>query len=117
MRDGELAHFTDLHPGDALIPSTDHLAGAQLETERFAAVPRAVELRAVGERSHVVDGYRAPGDGLGAVARFDVLDLEGCRHGGPSSTASGAGSRAPRGRARRAARPWCGSTSGRCIHS
>ena len=43
-RDRQLPPAADPHPGDALIPAGDHLALAEREPERLAAVPRRVEL-------------------------------------------------------------------------
>src|SRR5688572_6812695 len=43
----EGAPAADLHGGDALVPPLDHLALAERELERLAAVDRAVELGAL----------------------------------------------------------------------
>ena len=48
-RDHELPAAADLHALDALVPARDDLAGAELEGERLAAVPRGVELAPVGD--------------------------------------------------------------------
>src|SRR6185312_17234052 len=54
-RNGQLAFAADLHAGDALIPTLDDPAGAQLEGERPFAIEAAVELLAVGQPAGVVD--------------------------------------------------------------
>ena len=64
-------------PGDALVPARDDLAGAERERERLAAVPRRVELRAVG----VVHADVLHGDVVALLRRLalaldDVLGLE-----------------------------------------
>src|SRR5262245_59064439 len=46
--DGQLAFAADLHGEDTFIPTFDHLADADLELERHAAIDRAVELLSVG---------------------------------------------------------------------
>src|ERR1700677_3502684 len=79
----ESALPADLHAGHALIPSLDHLAGAQLEAERRAALQRAVELLAlVVRRRRLVqpagvlhDGILSGGD-RGTAAVCEVGDLE-----------------------------------------
>src|SRR5258707_10363677 len=60
----ERALAAPLHPRHALVPAADHLAAAQHEFERLAAVHRAVELGAVAvglrgivEPSRVVDHH------------------------------------------------------------
>src|SRR4051794_22653307 len=56
-RDDQLAAAAHAHAGDALVPALDHLAGAELERERLAAVPRGVELLAGRPRgADVLDG-------------------------------------------------------------
>ena len=49
-RDDEQPAAALAHAGDALIPAGDDHLRAELELERVAAVPRGVELLAVGER-------------------------------------------------------------------
>jgi len=59
--------------GDTLVPAGDHLAGAEGELERFAAVPGGVELCARGERNpHVVDRDTVARGRFLAVADSDV---------------------------------------------
>src|SRR4051794_32571087 len=45
-RDRDAPAPADLHAGHALVPAADHLALAERELERVAAVPRRVELLA-----------------------------------------------------------------------
>src|SRR5438445_327640 len=71
-----VALAADLHPRDALIPSLDHAASSELERERLVVFPRAVELLAVRECSHVVHLDRVTGLRLGALADREVLDAE-----------------------------------------
>ncbi|GMF15625.1 unnamed protein product [Phytophthora fragariaefolia] len=67
----ELGDLALAHLGDALVPAADHLAGAQLELERAAAVAARVELGAVREGAHVVHGHGLAGLGeVGAVAAW-----------------------------------------------
>ena len=56
-RDRELAAAADLHAEDAGVPAGNHLALAELELERRAAIPRRVELVAGRERD---SGRSAP---------------------------------------------------------
>src|ERR1700733_8050370 len=46
-RDDQRAFAADFHPGDALVPPFDDLAGAEPEAERRAAIDRAVEFLAL----------------------------------------------------------------------
>src|SRR5206468_4440295 len=67
----------DLHAVDAGVPAGDHLALAELELERAAAVPRRVELVARRERdAHVVHRHLLPARRLGAVPDDEVVDPE-----------------------------------------
>src|SRR5947209_2573258 len=76
-RDGQLAAAADFHPLHAGVPAGDHLALAELELERLAAVPRRVELLAVGERdADVVHGDLRALRRLGALADDEVVDAE-----------------------------------------
>src|SRR5215217_5118033 len=76
-RDRDPAAAADLHPGDALVPAADHLALAEAELERVAAVPARVELvAAVPGHADVVDLDDVALGGLVAVADGDVLQLE-----------------------------------------
>src|SRR5215471_17482226 len=80
-RDHELSFSADLHSDDALIPTLDHLAAADLEVERFAGVARAVELPTVHERARVVDGNIIAGLRCRAGSDRVVRDLELFRSG------------------------------------
>src|SRR5262249_35490301 len=75
-RDDELALAADLHPGDALVPALDDLAGAEVELERLAAVEAAVELLAVLERGGVVHRHAVALLGLGPGAFLEGLVLQ-----------------------------------------
>ena len=76
-RDRQLASPTDAHPGHAGVPARDHLALAELEPERLAAVPRGVELLARAERdTDVVHGHLLACRRLVAVADDQVVDPE-----------------------------------------
>ena len=67
-RDDQLAAAADLHPGDALVPARDHLTGAELEAEGFAAAPGRVEcFAALVADADVLDGDFVAGLGFGAV--------------------------------------------------
>src|SRR5580693_5534416 len=46
-RDDKRARAAGPHAGDALVPTADHLPGAQLEDDRLTALARSVELRAL----------------------------------------------------------------------
>ncbi len=73
-RDRQLTPTADLHPGHALVPAGDHLAGAEREAEGLAAVPGGVELLAVGEvDADVLDADRVARLGGPALALDDVL--------------------------------------------
>src|SRR3954453_909991 len=68
---------TDLHARDALVPAGDHLAAAEAELERVAAIPRCVELLAGLPRdADVMDLDDPARDRLLALADRQVLDLE-----------------------------------------
>src|SRR6478735_8866421 len=72
-RDGQLTAAADLHAGDPVLPALDQ--AAQRELDRFAAVPRAVELFAgVVLDADVVHLDGAAGHGLGAIADHQILD-------------------------------------------
>src|SRR4051812_8703322 len=76
-RDRDAPAPADLHAGHALVPAADHLALAERELERVAAVPRRVELLAALPRhADVVDLDDVAGGGLVAVADLDVVELE-----------------------------------------
>src|SRR4029078_2332269 len=79
----ERALATDLHPGDALIPTGDHLPGAELELERIVAVARAVELlavmvglRAVVQPPGVVHRHALAPGRVSAVADLAIGNLQ-----------------------------------------
>jgi hypothetical protein len=74
-RDRELALAADFHAGDSIIPTLDNIAGSELERQRLATLTGAVELRAVLQRTGVVDEHRAAGLRLGARTHNDVLAL------------------------------------------
>src|SRR2546423_1446852 len=81
VMNGRLA--ADLHAGDALVPSLDHHARAELELERIVAIARAVELLAVLVRfARIVQPPRVvhrdvlAGGGFGAGADLAVRDLQ-----------------------------------------
>src|SRR5206468_1567437 len=68
-RDRDAPAATDQHASDALVPPRDHLALAEAELERRAAIPGGVELPAGLPRdAHVVHLDDPPGRGLLAVA-------------------------------------------------
>src|ERR1700728_2145030 len=46
-RNDQGALAADLHGGDAFVPAADHLADADLELKRLAAIERAVEFLAL----------------------------------------------------------------------
>jgi hypothetical protein len=72
-RDDELTPAADLHPGDAVLPALDQ--PAQRELDRFAAIPRAVELLAGVEfDSDIVHLDGAAGYRLCPVADYEVAD-------------------------------------------
>src|SRR5206468_3082991 len=62
-----------LHAVDPLVPAANHLALAERELDRVAAVAAAVELRPVREPAGVVHLHAAAGDGDGPRAGGDVL--------------------------------------------
>src|SRR5436190_8411261 len=67
----------DAHPAHALVPAGDHLALAEAELERAAAIPGGIELPAVlVGHADVMDLDDLARDGLVAVADRDVLELE-----------------------------------------
>ena len=75
----------DLHAHHALVPALDHLALAEAELERVAAVPRGVELLPrLPRHTHVVHLDHVAGGGLLTVADGDVVHLQlvGRRAGG-----------------------------------
>src|SRR6185436_16947629 len=76
-RDGDAPAPADAHAGDALVPAGDHLALAEPELERRAAIPGGVELLArLPRHADVVDLHHPAGDGLVALPDLDVLELE-----------------------------------------
>src|SRR4051812_29690059 len=76
-RDGDAPAPADAHAGDALVPARDHLALAEPELERRAAIPGGVELLArLPRHADVVNLHHAAGDGLVALPDLDVLELE-----------------------------------------
>src|SRR5690606_22432617 len=74
-RDDQLPAAADLHPLDALVPAGDHLADAETELQRLAAVVGGVELLPgrVGDPD-VVHGDGAAGGGLRPAALGQVGD-------------------------------------------
>src|SRR5258706_2423737 len=82
-RNGELAPAADLHAGHALVPALDHVALAEREHERVAAVLARVEFRAaralVEEPAGVVHrDFLAGGGGVAAPQR-ELVDDEAAR--------------------------------------
>src|SRR4051794_3410739 len=76
-RDRDPPPPADLHAGHALVPAADHLALAEPELERVAAVPGGVELAlALPRDADVVHLDDAAVDRLLPVTLDDVLDLE-----------------------------------------
>src|SRR5690606_127756 len=78
-RDAYLALLAHLHPGDRVLESADHHAGADLELDRLA-VPGTVEHRPVLEPSGVMHG-----DGIARLrlTAHGPLLFVGRVHGGP----------------------------------
>src|SRR5436190_24293763 len=73
----------DLHPGDALVPASDDLPGAELERERVVAVARAVELlpvmigrRRIVEPPRVVHRHGLAGGRFSASPNLAVRYLQ-----------------------------------------
>lgn len=53
---GEFDLVSGFHLGDALVPPSDDLTGAEDEAERLIAINRAIKLPAIGEPPGVMDG-------------------------------------------------------------
>ena len=64
---GERGAFTDRHLGDTFIPSLDDLSFSDLELERLFAVPRRIELLAVGQGAGVVHDHGLSCPWIGAA--------------------------------------------------
>src|SRR5262249_10110105 len=74
--DDQLALAAPLPAGNAFVPALYHLAGAECEVDGLAAIERAVELLAVGERAGIVDGDRLASLRRGPGAHLPLHVLE-----------------------------------------
>merc|ERR1719320_1889306 len=55
-RDGQLGSLALGHPGNTLVPSSNHFTLPNVELERLSTIPGAVNLLAIGECENIVAG-------------------------------------------------------------